>query len=183
MQKILEEILIKAAAGDMEAFENIYKITSCFVYNVALQITNNKEETEELTRKVFLKIHKNLKKFRFASSFRTWIYRMAVNAAINTSKKRSRESSRKPGYEEGFLYDSLTESLKQRLDKKKNENLVRLLLDSLRPVERACLVLRDMQGLSYKEISDTLGIDINTVRSRLGRTREALLKTVKKEVI
>ena len=74
MQDIPKDVLIKAAEGDIKAFEHIYRVTSGFVYSVAFRITQNTQEAEEVTQDVFLKIHKNLKNFRFRASFKTWIY-------------------------------------------------------------------------------------------------------------
>ena len=89
MQEISKDILMQAAKGDIGAFEEIYRIASDFIFNVAYRITNNNEDAEEVSQDVFIKIYKNLKGFRFQSSFKTWIYRIAVNSAVNTSKKRT----------------------------------------------------------------------------------------------
>jgi len=67
----------------MEAFEAIYKATSGFVYNVALRITQKPADAEDITQEVFVKIYKSLKDFEFKSSFKTWVYRITVNAALN----------------------------------------------------------------------------------------------------
>ena len=94
MQDIPKETLIKAQEGDLESFENIYKETSGFVYNVAFRIVNNKQDAEEVVQDVFLNIYHNLKNFRFQSSFKTWAYRITVNCAINYVKKTGRERNR-----------------------------------------------------------------------------------------
>ncbi len=181
MQEIPNDIIIKASRGDIDAFEKIYKVASNYVYNIAFRITNNKEEAEDVTQSVFLKVYNNLKDFRFRSDIKTWIYRITVNLAINASKKRSKELNRRTDYNEDILYRPTSEVLKERLDKEENEILVKRLLTLLNPEQRACVVLRDIEGLSYKEIADALRININTVRSRLKRARGALLSAVKKE--
>lgn len=180
MQEIAQDVLIKAQKGDIEAFEKIYRVASNYVYNLAFRITGNNEEAEEITQEVFLKIYSNLKYFQFRCAIKTWIYRITVNAAINASKKRSREIARRADFDEDILYKPTSEILKQRLDREENEVLVERLLKLLNPQQRACVVLRDIQRLSYKEIAQTLRININTVRSRLKRARQALLDAVKK---
>ena len=82
MRDLPKDILIKASQGNMEAFEEIYGSSSDFVYNVAFRITNSREDAEEITQDVFLKIHRNLKNFQFRSSFKTWVYRITVNTVI-----------------------------------------------------------------------------------------------------
>ena len=74
----------------MQAFEEVYKASSSFVYNVALRVVNNTEDAREVTQEVFLIIYNKLKSFRFESSFKTWVYRITANYAINFAKKASR---------------------------------------------------------------------------------------------
>ena len=86
MHEISADILKKASSGDISSFEMIYNRTSDFVYNVALRILNNNEDAEEVMQEVFLTVYHKLKYFRFESSIKTWIYRIAVNRAINLAK-------------------------------------------------------------------------------------------------
>lgn len=177
MQEIPNEILIKAQKEDLESFESIYKETSGFVYNVAFRIVNNKQDAEEVAQDVFLNIHHNLKNFRFQSSFKTWAYRITVNCAINHLKKMNREKSRIKEYGNNLIQTGET-SQKPEIEKVDGgqEEMINSLLGFLDANQRACIVLRNIEGLSYQEISDVLKININTVRSRLKRAREKLLK-------
>lgn len=175
MQDISKDILIRASEGDIDAFEEIYKITSGFVYNVVLRITNNKDDAQEVTQDVFLKIYKNLKKFQFRCSFKTWIYRISANTAINAYRKKSKEIIRKSDYETAIKSEPSKQATEEKIEKADREAVLTSLLKELNPNQRACIVLREIEGLDYKEISDTLKININTVRSRLKRAREALL--------
>jgi len=175
MQDIPKDILTQASKGNVEAFEEIYRATSDFIYSVAHRITTNREDAQEVTQDVFLKIYKNLKSFRSQSSFKTWIYRIAANTAINAHKRRARELSRKVKYNDDIELKYTHDSTKETIDKESNEALVKSMLNILNPDQRACVVLKDIEGLSYKEIAEALKININTVRSRLKRAREALL--------
>lgn len=178
MTEISRELIIKASEGDMNAFEEIYKLSSGFAYNVALRIANNAKDAEEITRDVFIKVYKNLKRFAFRSSFKTWVYRITMNTAINFRKKESREQNKKANYE--FALDAAAAGYKERDNDK--EDLAAFLLSRLRPKHKACIVLREIEGLNYEEISNVLKININTVRSRLKRARQRLM-TFKKEVV
>jgi RNA polymerase sigma-70 factor (ECF subfamily) len=173
MEDIAKDILVKASQGDMEAFEDVYKASSSFVYNVAFRVVNNREDALEVAQEVFMIIHQKLKTFRFESSFKTWVYRITANYAINFAKKNSRAKT--VPYEDSFGEGAVLSEAQTRMDQEHQSQLVEKLLAELNPDQRACVVLRDIQGLSYEEIAQALNININTVRSRLKRSREKLL--------
>src|SRR5277367_5771831 len=90
MEEITKDTLVKASQGDMQAFEDVYKASSSFVYNVAFRVVNNREDASEVAQEVFMIIYHKLKDFRFESSFKTWVYRITANYAINYAKKNAR---------------------------------------------------------------------------------------------
>ena len=175
MVDIGQELLKKAGAGDMLAFEEVYKATSGFVYNVALRITRNYADAQEVTQDVFVKICHSLKDFQFRSTFKTWVYRITVNMAINRYRKVKREERDRIDYTEIIESFPAGNSAADGAIKNDNEMILNKLLDRLIPEHKICLVLREIEGLSYQEIADILKIPLNTVRSRLKRAREALL--------
>jgi len=183
MIDIALDTLEQASRGDIGAFEQVYKATSSFVYNVALRVTRNSADAEEVTQDVFMKIYHNLKGFQFRSAFKTWVYRITVNAAINRYRKSSRE-------EKGRLdYDGIIESLPdgrliaEEVNKSDNETKLDALLGILNLEYKSCLILREIEGLSYREIAVALKIPVNTVRSRLKRARQALLEEARKGLV
>jgi len=173
MEDLSKETLIKASQGDAKAFEEVYKASSSFVYNVALRVVNNKEDALEVAQEVFMIIYHKLKDFRFESSFKTWAYRITANYAINFAKKNSRTKT--VPFEESFGEGAVDNEAQEQMDQEYHSKLVEKLLGELNEDQRACVVLRDIQGLSYEEIAQALSININTVRSRLKRAREKLL--------
>ena len=182
MQNISADTIVKASEGDIDAFEIIYKDISGFIYNVAFRITGNKQDAEEVTQEVFLIIYHKLKNFRFQSSLKTWAYRITVNCAINHSKKMFRETDRIKEY--GETLSRLGEDINNSGpgdNSNYKEELINSLLGVLNPEQKTCIILRDIEGLSYKEIAESLQVNINTVRTRLKRARERLLG-LKKEV-
>jgi RNA polymerase sigma-70 factor (ECF subfamily) len=183
MEGMADDILRRASRGDAEAFEKIYRFFSGFVYNVAYRITNNREDAQEAVQDVFLKIYDNLGGFRFRSSIKTWIYRITVNAAINIARKRTRDMNRRADYDKVVKTKEAPDETAHAIDREDNEALLEYMLKRLNPDQRACVVLRDIKGLSYKEISEVLNININTVRTRLKRGREALLGLRQKGVV
>ena len=179
MIDIALDTLEQASRGDIGAFEQVYKATSSFVYNVALRITRNSADAEEVTQDVFMKIYHNLKGFQFRSAFKTWVYRITVNTAINRYHKSKKE-------EKGRVdYDNIIESLPDNrpalegISQSDNQARLNALLDKLSPEHKSCLILREIEGLSYQEIAGALKIPMNTVRSRLKRARQALLVETK----
>lgn len=184
MEDISIDILKQAAEGHMEAFEQIYRSTCGFVYNVALRIIHNYADAEEVTQDVFMKVYHSLKDFRFRSSFKTWLYRITVNTAINRYRSTRREKKDRVDFDTVINTVPVAQPVGQdALVKGDNELLLNKLLEGLSPEYKACLVLREIEGLSYKEIAASLNIPVNTVRSRLRRAREALLKSGGKDAL
>jgi RNA polymerase sigma-70 factor (ECF subfamily) len=173
MEDIAKEILIRASQGDMQAFEDVYKMSNGFVYNVAFRVVNNREDALEVAQEVFMIVYNKLKGFRFESSFKTWVYRITANCAINFAKKSSRTKT--VPYEDAYGEGAVLNDAETRMNQEYQSQMVENLLAELNPDQRACVVLRDIQGLSYEEIAQSLNININTVRSRLKRSREKLL--------
>ena len=175
-------VIERAQQGDISAFEIIYKTYFQMVANVALRVVNRYEDAEDVAQEIFMVIHENLKKFRFESSLKTWIYRITVNTAINYSKKISKYHNNTVEYTEGLHESSVAEESDPGNNKEVNEKAVQTLLAAITPDQRACIVLRSVEGLSYQQIAESLKIPVNTVRSRIKRARETML-TLKKEVV
>jgi len=178
MQELSKDILIKASQGDMQAFEEVYKASSSFVYNVALRVIGNREDALEVSQEVFMTIYHKLKDFRFESSFKTWVYRITANSSINAAKKNSRTKA--VPFEESLGQGIQEADVQTQMDQEHRHQVLESLLGELNLDQKACVVLRDIQGLSYEEIALALNININTVRSRLKRAREKLLSIGKK---
>jgi RNA polymerase sigma-70 factor (ECF subfamily) len=182
MEEITRNIIERAAEGDMDAFEAIYKAASGFVFNLALRITNNRPDAEEATQDIFIKIFDNLKRFEFRSSFKTWIYRIAVNTAINVYNRNIKDVSRRGDFDTAIETQGYSPGIKEAAERSEERNMLSVLLNTLSPDHRAVIVLREIEGLSYGEISEALKINLNTVRSRLKRAREILMERGKKAV-
>jgi len=178
---ISRELILKAGSGDMAAFEEIYRLTSGFVYNVALGIARRHAEAEDITQEVFIKMYSALPEFEFRSSFKTWLYRITTNMAISQGRKSGRESDLAAKYKDHLEIEARQGPSAVPAVVNENEKIISELLSRLAEDQRACVVLRDMEGLSYDEIAGILNIPLNTVRSRLHRARETLLEFAKKE--
>lgn len=175
MDEIGEDIIKRAIDGDELAFEEIYKAYFGFVSSVAYRIVSKSEEAEEVCQEVFMTIYRKMSSFRQESSLKTWVYRITINHALKYAKKKSKESKGMVEYDEEGSIASLTKDARQKMDDEQNEKQVEKLLGYLNLEQRACIILRSIEGLSYQEIASTLKIPINTVRSRIKRARESML--------
>ncbi|MBN1622440.1 MAG: RNA polymerase sigma factor [Endomicrobiales bacterium] len=175
MIEIPRETIVLASKGDINAFEDIYITYSGFIYNLCLRVMGNSEDAREVSQSVFIKIFKELKNFRFKSSFKTWLYRISVNESINARKKASRLRFHQAEYNDAIKNMNTAEGHKTF-----SNTEISSLIDSLNSDQKACLILREFEGLNYKEIAETLKININTVRSRLKRARESLISNYRK---
>ncbi|MDD5216596.1 MAG: sigma-70 family RNA polymerase sigma factor [Candidatus Omnitrophica bacterium] len=180
MNELSQDILERATAGEMTAFKEIYDAYAGFVYSVALRVVRDSASAEEVTQDVFMKVYEKLHEFENRSSLKTWIYRIAVNTAINCGRRLSKERNRRTDYDSVILTQSVPPDERGRLEQSEREAAVQSLLSALSPEQRACMILREIENLSYEEMAEVLKININTVRSRLKRAREALVAYARK---
>ncbi len=177
MDTIDEQLIEQARQGDMAAFRRIYDATSGFVFNVARRITGHDEDAEEVTQDVFIAAHRALGGFRGQSALKTWLYRITVNRALNKVRSRRGRQQEVP-YEE-YMDVPQGAATDQALMDGDIKDKVRSMLDMLAPEFRACLVLREIEGLSYEEIAAALAVNINTVRTRILRARRQLAEAAR----
>ncbi len=183
MLDIDDDVIRRAAQGDAGAFEAILKSYGDLVFNVSLRVVRHREDAEEVAQEVFLTIYRKLKDFQWRSSFKTWVYRVTINTAINYAKRVAGMKNRSVEYNEAVhAGESSPSDVQQSAEKEYAQGVVDRLLGELSEEQRACIVLRNMEGLKYEEIAGVLGIDINAVRSRLKRARVKLL-SVRDEVM
>lgn len=161
-----EAALISAACGgDREAFGQLVIRHQTGVYRVVRGILGDASESEDVTQEVFLKAHANLRRFRGDASFFTWLYRITVNEALRRRCRRPVTISKVPDAE------APTEGVEPEGPSLAN---LEALLKQLPEEQRAILVLRDLEGLSYEEVAEALEIPIGTVESRIFRARQEL---------
>lgn len=168
------ELVERHRRGDASAFDEVYGDHEAMVYNLALSLVGSPERAADVAQEIFLRVYRHLGKFRGRSSLKTWIYRVAVNQC------RSRLSRRRPWHqplpeEEGpqTLVDPRRGPESLALADDAGRQLRRCLAEVPEPFREA-VVLRDIEGLAYDEISEVLGVRIGTVRSRIARGRQHL---------
>lgn len=158
-------------AGDADAFHPLVLRNQKRIYNLALRMLRDPAEAEDLTQEAFVAAFEQIGSFRGESAFSTWLYRIAVRRSLN----RIRDLGRRPLAHASSL-DVADPSPGPDVIRERRETraaLERGLL-ALSADFRVVLVLREMQGLSYEEIAEMLGVEAGTVKSRLHRARFAL---------
>ena len=169
-------------AGEEAAYETLLALFEKPVYTLVSRLTDNDDDAADAVQEVFLKVFRKVKSFRGDSSLKTWIYRIAVNEARNQRRWFGRHKRQlvcldgEPGDAYGaidVMSDAGLSPLEEALQHEAQAQL-EAALDGLNPNFRAVLVLREVEGLSYEEIADILGISLGTVKSRILRGREAL---------
>jgi RNA polymerase sigma-70 factor (ECF subfamily) len=183
IQKISDEKLVEIIREkNQELFEQIVARYQNKIYSYISRLIGNREEAEDLTQEVFVKVFKNLYGFDIKRKFSSWIYRIAHNEAVNYIKKKSYFKILSIEQNE-FLQNTMstTENLVENIIKKENAKKIRELLGKLSFKYKEVLVLRYLEEKSYDEISDILRMPVNTVGTLINRAKGQLEKIVKKE--
>jgi len=177
------ELIERATKGDSEAFGVLVERYQRRVANVALAVVHNQDDAIELAQETFVRAYENLAKFESRSSFSTWLYRIAANLAIDFWRREGRHVVLRGEDAENELRrmpSDTGDSFKTASRKELSARLTAA-LEELTPEHRTVILLREVEGLSYDEISDMLQCPRGTVMSRLhyARTRlRVLLKDI-----
>lgn len=155
------------------------------VFNMAYQFAGSYEEAEDLTQDIFLKLYHSLSKYDRAKNFTAWLLTLAKNHLIDAYRKTKWEKANRDEFDEHFLSEDAAESPEASLLKEASRKAVWNGLNSLSPENRMAVILRDIQGKSYEDVAEILGLPIGTVKSRINRGRLELAKILgsRKETI
>ena len=173
----------KARSGDEKAFATLVNKYQSQIYNFAYRYCNDRQEAEDLAQEVFIKAYRNLAGFRGDAKFRTWLYQITKNQAINRVRMLSRRLKlRFSGYANSDGDDPIDRVECERpgqqdiIEGREEQKVVQRAILRLNPTFRVALILRDIEDLSYEEISTILELPEGTVKSRIHRARSELKK-------
>ncbi len=179
----------KLREGDAAAFETLIDRYSADVYGLLFRLTENAEEASDLTQDTFLRVFRSIKGFRGDSELRTWLFRIAINESRNRFrwwKRRRRDVTISLDATIGDSDTTLTDTLADRSVSpeetalmREREYAINAALIDIPNVYREAIVLCDIEGLSYEETAEALGVGIGTVKSRISRGREELRRILK----
>ena len=160
--------------GDSSVFQLLVKRHKEKVRNIIYLTISNSSSVDDIAQEVFITVYKNLKHFRFESQFTTWLYRITVN--------KCKDHLRKMNVRKIFIPIKEAEGETGReidVENKDVSNIVMNAISELPAKLRAPLLLKDIEGFSYQEISETLRCEMGTVKSRIFRAREGLRNILK----
>ncbi len=160
------ELIKKITLGDFEAFQEIIEKYQNQLYNLICRMVKNVDDSSDILQEVFLKVYKNLKNYKYQSSFSTWIYRITYNLTVDHIRKSVR-SKNETIYRDD-LYTSKSENYSELTDLIYDE------MKKLNEKESTALFLLYHEDKDYSEISEIMGIPLNTVKSHIFRGKENL---------
>ena len=171
-------LLERHRQGDALAFRELYQEFEAMVYNLALRMSGDPADAEDIAQETFIRAYRHLGKFKGKSSLKTWVFRIALNCSNTRLRRRARRLSRRVDDSERELERAADEgrSPEERALATDLSAGVRVALDLLPVHYREAVLLRDFEELNYSEIAEVLGVRIGTVRSRIARGREQLRK-------
>ena len=177
-----EDLMARVAEDDERAFPELVRRFQGRVTNLVSRVLNDRECADDLAQEVFVRVFVHRRNYRRGSKFSTWLFTIAANLAKNEIRRRVRRRNwfSLDALQE-MLHDSAsqladpTEGRESRLEREQLRDAVGRAIATVPEKYRLSLVLRDIEGLSYEEIAQVLGIPGGTVRSRINRAR-AMLK-------
>lgn len=168
----IDEMISLCISGDSRAHSVLYSNYKGIVYSIALKYSKNKDEAEDISQDVFIKIFGGIKNFRGDGSFDGWIRRIAVNTSINYYRKKVQNGYH---YDVDNMWDLKDDSYERMSPSVTREDMEKI-LEKMPEGYANCIKLHILDGYKHKEISEMLGVDINTSKSQLSRGRTMLLK-------
>jgi len=184
-----QELVDKAKGGDARAFRSLVELHQSRLFAVAYGMLRDRDDAMDVVQDSFIKAHKKLAEFEGNAAFSTWLYRICVNLCID--KKRAEARRRKVDLDDAMAADdslyadadvtgrlSGSNPLKTSTDKELGKEIGRA-LGELSEDHKAILLLREVEGMSYEEIAETLGIPRGTVMSRLFHARKNMQRQLR----
>ncbi|MBN2134583.1 MAG: RNA polymerase sigma factor [Acidobacteria bacterium] len=177
-----ENLCRSICKGNRYAFEVLIQRWEKPIFNLAYRYLLNREAAEDCTQEIFIKLFNKLQKFNYDSSFKTWLYRVATNTVIDYQRKqlRYREVSTDDFVMEGLRTDS-EESVEDKMENINRINAVQSAIKKLPKIQKHVLILKEFSGMTFDEISESTGIPISTVKSRLYTALENLKKEISRQ--
>ncbi len=180
------ELIKRWQSGDPNAFERLVRTHERNVFRLLYRMLGNREEAEDAAQEAFLSLHRHGHRFRREARFSTFLYRVAANAALNRRRSlgraRARESELAQRHASGAQIHIKPRDPEDATHGVEIQNRVQDALAQLPEELRVAVVLYDLEGQSYKDIAEILGIPEGTVKSRIHRARLGLRERLRELV-
>lgn len=149
------------------------------VFNLAYQFSGSAQEAEDMTQEIFLKLYSSLRKYDFARNFTAWLLTLSKNHLIDEYRRTKWERTQRDEFNDKVIAQDAFSGPERSTVREENKKLVWESLDRLSPEIRMTVILRDIQGRTYEEIAESLGLPVGTVKSRVNRGRLQLARVLK----
>lgn len=180
------ELIVLAQGGDQAAFRTLVERHQRRAFSIALGLVRDENDARELVQEAFLRVYRGLGSFQGGSSFYTWLYRIVTNLAIDLMRKPGRrEAEMVP--EQPNLDEAEELPLVSRIDgadpldvMRRREIAARIqgALEALPPYHRGVILMREVEGMSYEEMAQAMGVSKGTIMSRLFHARQKLQRAL-----
>jgi RNA polymerase sigma-70 factor, ECF subfamily len=176
-----DRVLIESAqSGDKDAFKKLVQRHQRRAFAIALGLLRDEQDAREVVQEAFLRVYRGLDSFHGGSTFFTWLYRIVTNLSIDLMRKPSRRDA---VLDESREIDEADIPLLSRIDgadpldvlrRAEIRNKLEAALDALPPYHRGVILMREVEGLSYEEMAEAMGVSKGTIMSRLFHARQKL---------
>jgi RNA polymerase sigma-70 factor (ECF subfamily) len=178
-------LVLECLRGENAAFEELVRKYQDRLFNAVYRLVDNAEDATDVVQEAFLSAYQSLHSFKGESEWYTWLYRIAVNSAISLKRRRP-QMIHLGGHNAGEPWSQLADSSagthpEHGLEREEEERRVQQALNQLPAKDRAVLILKEVDGLSYEAVAQVLQVPIGTIRSRLHRARMKLRRLLLEE--
>lgn len=177
----LNAIIRECLEGRPGAWETLMRMYAKKVFNMAYQFCGSREQAEDMTQEIFLKLYHSLPKYDFEKNFTAWLLTMSKNYLIDEYRRTKWEKTQRDDFNDQVLAQASWAGPEESLVHKEARALVWQGLNRLSPEMRMAVILRDLQGQSYEEMAEILGLPLGTVKSRVNRARIALAEVLREK--
>ncbi len=175
------KLVDRCLEGDQDAWEAIVRTHARRIFGLSYRYTGRRDEAEDLTQDIFIRIYQTLWSYRSDSgSFIHWALKVSRNLIIDRYRqsRRFQQFGGSPEIESMNLADDVHPSAEQTVEQAESSEILHNALHTLSPETKEAIILRDLEGMCYKEMSEVLGVPEGTIKSRISRGRLALARTL-----
>jgi RNA polymerase sigma-70 factor, ECF subfamily len=173
-----QDLIERTLRGEISAFEELVERHRDVVFRTAARIVG-RDEAEDVTQDAFLRAFHRLEQYRGTAAFRTWLLQITQNAALNTLARARRRPAEGDAEAPDVPDRDPVRQPAAELERRERQERLEHKLELLRPEYRSLLVLRDLEGFSYAEIAEVLGMPLGSVKGRLHRARDELIELLR----
>jgi RNA polymerase sigma-70 factor (ECF subfamily) len=169
-----EELILLAQQGDKGSFRRIVELHRRFAFAAAFKILLNEEDAKDAAQESFIKLWKNINRYKFEAKFTTWFYKIVINESLDKLKARKRKENTMENAGDFSLLENLSSSGSSDFSNNELAEIIKKLTERLSPKQKIVFTLRDLNGLGIDDISASLNISESSVKANLVYARRKI---------